>query len=67
MLTIKDIITLIYFIAPAYAANSTPVIFSGNRPLDLGKTFLMVKKFLATTKPLREQSGDCYADLLCQL
>ncbi len=61
MLTIKDIITLIYFIAPAYATNSTPVIFSGNRPLDFGKTFFDGKKIFGSNKTLKGTIGG----LLC--
>jgi CDP-2,3-bis-(O-geranylgeranyl)-sn-glycerol synthase len=60
-LNILDVITLIYFIAPSYAANSTPVIFSGNKPLDLGKSFFDGEKIFGSNKTLKGTAGG----LLC--
>lgn len=56
-LSINDLITLIYFLAPAYAANSTPVVFSGHRPIDLGKMFLDGERILGSHKTIKGTVG----------
>ncbi|MEM2901518.1 MAG: CDP-2,3-bis-(O-geranylgeranyl)-sn-glycerol synthase [Candidatus Bathyarchaeia archaeon] len=57
MLTVYDLLTLIYFIAPAYAANSTPVLFAGGRALDLGRNFLDGERILGSHKTVRGTLG----------
>lgn len=57
MLTVNEILTLIYFIAPAYAANSTPVLFAGGRALDLGRNFLDGERIFGSHKTVRGTLG----------
>lgn len=57
MLTVNDVLALIYFIAPAYAANSTPVLFAGGKPLDLGRSFLDGERIFGSHKTVRGTLG----------
>jgi len=48
-----DYASLIAFILPAYIANSSPVVFSGRIPMDLGKKFWDGKRLLGPGKTFK--------------
>jgi len=52
-LTLIDVAHALYFIFPAYCANSAPVIFGGGRPIDGGRTFIDGKPLLGSHKTVR--------------
>ena len=47
------IIEALKFIAPAYAANATPVLAGGGTPMDFGRNFLDGKRIFGTNKTFR--------------
>jgi len=53
-LELADLVKIIYFIIPAYIANSTPVIFGGKgTPIDLGKKFIDGERIFGKNKTVR--------------
>ncbi|MEM2897249.1 MAG: CDP-2,3-bis-(O-geranylgeranyl)-sn-glycerol synthase [Candidatus Bathyarchaeia archaeon] len=49
-----DLVKTVYFIIPAYLANSTPVIFGGKgTPVDLGKKFIDNERIFGKNKTIR--------------
>ena len=51
--TVTLIIEALKFIAPAYAANATPVLAGGGKPMDFGRNFPDGKRIFGTNKTFR--------------
>jgi CDP-2,3-bis-(O-geranylgeranyl)-sn-glycerol synthase len=49
----NEIIELLIIIVPAYIANSSPVLFGGGTPMDLGKNFLDNERIFGEGKTIR--------------
>lgn len=49
----NEIIELLIIIVPAYIANSSPVLFGGGTPMDLGKNFLDKERIFGEGKTIR--------------
>jgi CDP-2,3-bis-(O-geranylgeranyl)-sn-glycerol synthase len=53
ILTLNDVLWALYFILPAYVANSTPIIFGGGRAIDFGKRFMDGERIFGPNKTVR--------------
>lgn len=51
--TLNDLLSAIYFIIPAYIANSTPIIFGGGRAIDSSRTFTDGQRIFGPNKTVR--------------
>lgn len=49
----NEMIELLIFLIPAYIANSSPVLFGGGTPIDLGKNFLDNERIFGEGKTIR--------------
>jgi CDP-2,3-bis-(O-geranylgeranyl)-sn-glycerol synthase len=52
-LTLDDLLSALYFIIPAYIANSTPIIFGGGKAIDLGCRFIDGERIFGPNKTIR--------------
>jgi CDP-2,3-bis-(O-geranylgeranyl)-sn-glycerol synthase len=52
-LTLTDLALAAYFILPAYAANSAPIIFGGGLAMDFGKKFIDGERIFGSNKTVR--------------
>ena len=49
----NEIIELLILLIPAYIANSSPVLFGGGTPMDMGKNFLDNERIFGEGKTIR--------------
>lgn len=52
-LTLNDVLSALYFMIPAYVANSTPTIFGGGKAIDLGRRFIDGEPIFGPNKTIR--------------
>jgi CDP-2,3-bis-(O-geranylgeranyl)-sn-glycerol synthase len=52
-LTFNDVLSALYFMIPAYVANSTPTIFGGGKAIDLGRRFIDGEPIFGANKTIR--------------
>jgi len=53
MITVNDLILAIYFMIPAYIANSIPTIFGGGKSIDCGRKFIDGERIFGTNKTIK--------------
>jgi len=58
------LINSLWFIFPAYVANSSPVIIGGGIPMDLGRNFIDNRRLLGNGKTFRGFFGGILAGML---
>jgi len=52
-LTLNDLLSALYFLIPAYVANSTPIILGGGKAIDLGGMFIDGERIFGPNKTIR--------------
>ncbi len=53
IITVNDLIVAIYFMIPAYIANSIPIIFGGGKPIDFGRKFIDGERIFGANKTIK--------------
>jgi len=53
MITVNDLILAIYFMIPAYIANSIPTVFGGGKSIDFGRKFIDGERIFGTNKTIK--------------
>ena len=66
-LTSNDLLAIIYFAAPAYAANSMPVIFTGTRSIDFRKKLPDGERILGSHKTIKGMTAGLLAGFLVSI